>query len=90
MAEEKKILKVQFFYDDGSSKYIEGLELERWNGFLSQITVMASARGMNPDWSKVKWKEQPVQIQEKILSVVDVKDTEELQEGLTKKENENI
>ena len=62
MAEDNKLVKVQFFYEDGSSKFANGLELERWNGFLSQVTVMAAARGMNPEWSKVKWTEVPAAI----------------------------
>lgn len=57
MAEEKKLIKVEYFYEDGSSKFVDGLELDRWNGFMTQVVVMAAARAMNPDWSKVKWNE---------------------------------
>ena len=54
---DKKINKVTFHYDDGSYKYIEGEELDRWSGFNIQSATMLSIRGMNPDWSKVKWTE---------------------------------
>lgn len=52
---DEKIIKVEFTLEDGSTKYIDGLELERWKGFLTQVIVMATAKNMNPDWSKVKW-----------------------------------
>ncbi len=82
MADDKKLNRVQFFYEDGSSKFISGLELERWSGFLSQVTVMAAARGMNPDWSKVKWEE--VTFTGRVLPEVSIDNAEEFKDDITK------
>lgn len=55
---DKKLKRVTFHYDDDTSKYIEGDELDRWNGFNMQVAVFCTAHRMNPDWSKVKWEEE--------------------------------
>jgi hypothetical protein len=55
MADENKLIKVIFQYEDGTSKFIEGSELERWGGFNRQAAIFCQIHDNNPDWSQVKW-----------------------------------
>lgn len=57
---EKKLKRVEFFYDDGTSKFIEDKELDKWAGMNRQLAIFAQMHKMNPDWSSVKWTEVEV------------------------------
>jgi hypothetical protein len=64
---DKKLIRVEFFYDDGTSKFIEGNELDKWGGMNRQVALFCQIHRNNPDWGSVKWtfteavgpKEQP-------------------------------
>jgi len=77
---DKKVVRVTFTYDDGSSKFVEGDELDRWTGFNMQVAVFCTAHNMNPEWSRVKWEEVPA----RVIPEVKVNDRTELREGVTK------
>jgi len=47
--------RVEFEYDDGSVKFIEGKELEKWNSYNAIVAQLASSHGMNPPWEDVNW-----------------------------------
>lgn len=49
--------RVEFFYDDGTSKFIEGNELDRWTGFNHQVALFCQIHRNNPDWTQVHWTE---------------------------------
>lgn len=59
--EDKKLVKVIFQYDDGSSKYIDGDMLDKWQGFNRQVSIFAHVHNNNPAWEEVKWTEDAVQ-----------------------------
>lgn len=56
---DKKINKMTLHYDDGSSKFVEGMEYERWNGFTTQMMVFCTAHKNLPDFATLKWTEVP-------------------------------
>ena len=56
MADDKKLIKVVFRYDDGTSKFIETEELDRWIGFNRQVAIFCQIHNNNPDWSQVNWE----------------------------------
>ena len=51
-----KPTKVVFEYADGSKKYIEDEELEKWNAFNFQVAAIAQTHNFNPPWQDIKWK----------------------------------
>lgn len=53
---ENKLIKVIFEYQDGTRKYIEGVELERWEKFNDGVAILAHTHGCNPKWEEVLWK----------------------------------
>lgn len=53
----KQLKRVQFFYEDGTSKFIEGEELALWNSYNEQVALSANVRGVNPKWENVNWTE---------------------------------
>jgi len=53
------LTKVTFHYSDGSSKFLVGSELDRWNQMNSQVASLAWTHGMNPDWGSIKWIPSP-------------------------------
>jgi len=52
----KRLIKVQFFFDDGSSKFLENEEAEKWSRWNNNLCQIASFHGQNPEWSELDWK----------------------------------
>ena len=51
-----KLSKVIFEYSDGSRKYIDQEELEKWSDFNFIVANHASLNNVNPPWEEIKWK----------------------------------
>ena len=49
------LIKVQFEYSDGSYKYLEGAELEKWMSFNTIVSSIAEKHGVNPPWQDIQW-----------------------------------
>lgn len=56
MENSNKLTKVIFEYEDGTQKYIEEVELEKWIFFNVQVELLASSHKQNPKWENIKWK----------------------------------
>ena len=52
----KKTIKVSFTFDDGSTKFLEGEEAEKWSRWNGNICQFAHLHGVNPDWTALDWK----------------------------------
>lgn len=51
-----EITKVIFEYSDGTKKYIEQEQLEKWLNFNSLIASIAQIHNINPPWENIIWK----------------------------------
>lgn len=52
---EKVLNKVVFYYSDGTHKYIDENELDRWIGMNRQVAIFCNVHNANPRWEDVKW-----------------------------------
>ena len=52
----KKTTKIEFTFEDGSSKFLEGDEAEKWSRWNGNICQIAHFHGSNPDWTSLNWK----------------------------------
>ena len=50
------ITKVIFENSDGTSKYIDGQDLERWLSFNAIVASEAERHGINPPWKEIRWR----------------------------------
>ena len=50
-----QLIKVIFEYSNGTQKYINGSELEKWMSFNAIALSSAESYGVNPPWNDVKW-----------------------------------
>ncbi len=50
------LIKVTFEYSDGTAKYLDMSELEKWMSFNAIVVSEAERRGINPPWQDIKWR----------------------------------
>ena len=48
--------RVTYEYSDGTKKYIDSQELEKWLQFNAIVAQFAETHGVNPPWHTVKWR----------------------------------
>ena len=53
---QTKMVRVEFFFEDGSSKFIEGNDVQRWNEFNKHVATIAHVHKQNPNWHEINWK----------------------------------
>lgn len=53
---KKHLVKVIFEYSDGTGKYLDMEDLEKWIAFNAIVTEEAKRRGINPPWDDIKWR----------------------------------
>jgi hypothetical protein len=58
MKPEKKLGKVVFEYDDGTSKYIDGEELEKWVKAVDGTAVLFHTHFGKTGFEDIKWKQK--------------------------------
>jgi hypothetical protein len=49
------LTKVIFEYSDGTFKYLDSSELEKWLAFNAIVAQSAENHGCNPPWKEIKW-----------------------------------
>lgn len=49
------LTRVKFEYSDGSGKYLDGEDLERWMQFNAIVAQIAAQHNTNPPWEEIKW-----------------------------------
>ena len=54
---EKELVKVVFEYSDGSKKFIETEELEKWSQMNKDVAMMAMIHHCVPGFDKIIWTE---------------------------------
>jgi len=52
---DKKVTKVIYEYEDGSSQYLKDEEAHDWSESVNGLCIFAYIHNCNPDWTKFKW-----------------------------------
>lgn len=50
------LTKVIFEYSDGTKKYLEGEDVQKWHTYNEQLAVTAMIRGICLPFDKLEWK----------------------------------
>lgn len=50
------LTRVVFEYSDGTAKYLDMAELEKWMAFNAIVVQAAEKQGISPPWKEVKWR----------------------------------
>lgn len=50
------LIKVTFEYSDGTKKYLDLEELDKWMAFNAIIAQNAENHNCNPPWNDIKWR----------------------------------
>lgn len=58
MKPEKKLVKVIMEYDDGTSKYIDGEEVEKWDKAAIATAVLYISHFGKTGFEDIKWKQK--------------------------------
>ena len=76
---ERKLIKIVYHFDDGTSQFVEGDELDRLNGFTNQTNIFCAVHHMNPDWKQVKWAQtEAIKKQKNVENTELLPDTEKV------------
>lgn len=59
MADRPKQTRITIETEDGSSRFIEGAMLEKYNEMLKNACVYLHVHNANPDWGAILWTEVP-------------------------------
>ncbi len=49
------LTRVVFEYSDGTTKYIDNENLEKWLSFNAIVASIAQIHNTNPPWDTIKW-----------------------------------
>lgn len=52
---DKKLVEITCKYSDGTSKILDGEQLEKWMKLVKELTDKASNLNINPPWHTIKW-----------------------------------
>jgi hypothetical protein len=72
------LTKVTLEYSDGTKKYIDGKDAQKWSTFNEQVAIAAMIHNMNPPWETIEWKEEGQIVKH---------EQEDIQENTRKEEN---
>lgn len=56
-----RIIKIEITTREGNeivTRTLEGDQATEWYRMTEEVKILAESRNMNPDWSKLKWKER--------------------------------